>query len=56
MEFASKELKDNPIIVEIAVSQNGLALKYASEKLKNYAYIVDIAIKNNPNASQYKMI
>ena len=46
-------LQDDKEIVEIAVNQNGLALRDVSQRLRDNEEIVEIAVKQNGEALEY---
>jgi hypothetical protein len=51
--FIGKQPFNNYEFVQLAVSNNGLALQYASDELKNDENIVQLAVTNNGLALQY---
>ena len=46
MEYASYELRNNESIVTIAVTNDGVVLRFASRELRNNESIVIIAVTN----------
>lgn len=54
IKYVNSELLKNDI-VQIAVIQNGLALKYANNSIRNDIYIVSLAINQNINAFKYAL-
>lgn len=56
LKYASKELKNNPDIVKLAVTECGCALEYASEGLRNNPDIVKLAVTQSCYAIDYASI
>ena len=46
LQYASDELRNDPVIVLVAVEENGLALEFATDKMKNTPSIVVAAFNN----------
>ncbi len=53
LRWASDDLKDNDLLVSIAVSNSPMALKYASKRLQDDCYVVAIAVRHNGRALRY---
>ena len=53
LQFASEELKNNVVMVFLAVEKNGMALQYASEECKDDERIVLTAVKQDGRALQF---
>lgn len=53
LRYASEYLRDDSDLVELAVSHDGMAVRWGSRRVRNLPRVVRKALRNNPQAKQF---